>query len=466
MEEATIVAIATPPGRGAIGLIRISGAQSLVILKRHCQALGSKSLNFSEHPRQMLLCHFVDGKAPPKKGEKNVIDQGLALYYRAPHSYTGEDSAEFFLHGNPLLLAKMIAAVLESGLARLARPGEFTQRAYLNKKLDLTQAEAVGQIIKAQSEWELRASQRILGGELKRLSSNLRSRLLHLKAELEAGIDFALKEEEEEEQAVRQKSIQEKITEIQNKIKNLLDRSKESARLRSIFQIAIVGIPNAGKSSLFNRILGWDRSIVSPQMGTTRDYVSEEIQLEGLAVRLVDTAGLRRTQDQIDQVEKEGIVRARKICKQSQLVLHLIDGSQNPYELDLELQPGIPKIDLLNKCDLPQSKLYMKKGASYLCISCHTEEGLSKLRQEILACLLAKLDLQNAILLEERQTYHLRRCHRALENARKLTQKRAPPDEIIALELDQALKEIGAITAPIDNEEVLGRIFSMFCVGK
>ena len=321
MEEATIVAAATPPGRGALGVVRISGPQSLEILKLHCQTAGASHLDFSKCPRQMRLCHFVDSKS------KGKIDKGLAVYYRSPHSYTGEDSAEFFLHGNPLLIGKIIAAILESTLARLARPGEFTQRAYLNKKLDITQAEAVQQIVNAKSEWELRASQRNLEGELRRLSANLRSGLLHLKAELEAGIDFAVKEEEKEEYESRQKNMQAKIIEIQNKIKSLLDRSKESERLRSVFQIAIVGIPNAGKSSLFNRMLGWDRSIVSPQIGTTRDYLSEEIQFEALAVRLIDTAGLRTAQDTI---EKEGILRTQKICKQSQLILHLIDGSRNP----------------------------------------------------------------------------------------------------------------------------------------
>ena len=462
MEEASIVALATPPGSGAIGILRISGPQSLAILQKHCQPLGSSPLNFSSQPRRALLCDFIEeGK------ERQIIDRGLALYYPSPHSYTGEESAELFLHGNPLLLRKMIAAILQGGLARIARPGEFTQRAYLNGKLDLTQAEAVKQIIHSKSEWELKAAQRNLGGELRSLSAKLRSELLGLKAELEAGIDFEIREEEEDRKGLRLKNMKANVRSLQNRIESLLHRSKESERLRSTFQIAILGRPNAGKSSLFNHILGWDRSIVSPQSGTTRDYVSEEIQLEGLGVRLVDTAGLGKPQDKI---EEEGIHRTQKICKQSQLLLHVIDSSASldttAETLEIQGIANIPKLEILNKCDLRQAKRREKKDPPSIHISCHTGEGLKKLRETICSSLLGKTDLQSAILLEERQIHHLHRAHRSLEKLHELIQRQTPPDEIIAIEIDQTMNEIGAITRPLDNEEVLGRIFSMFCIGK
>ena len=463
MEEASIVALATPPGRGAIAVLRISGPRSLEILQKHCQPIGS-SFNFSSHPRRAILCDFVEDEI---KGR--IIDRGLALYYPSPHSYTGEESAEFFLHGNPLLARKMIAILIEGALVRLARPGEFTQRAYLNGKLDLTQAEAVGQIVNSKSEWELRAAQRNLGGELKSLSAKLRSQLLHLKAELEAEIDFAIREEGKKEQELRLKNMKIKITEIQDQIEKLLHKSKESARLRACLQITILGLPNAGKSSLFNRMLGWDRSIVSPQTGTTRDYVSEEIQFEDLRVRLVDTAGLGKANDKI---EEEGILRTQNVSKRSQLLLHVIDASQDSYnqrvlqELEKKFNGAIPKLEILNKCELPEAKKMKEKKPHSIHISCRTGEGLDGLREKIHSSLLGKADLGNAILLEERQVYHLKQAYKSLKKLYELIQKESPPDEIIALELDQAVQEIGEITSPVKEEEVLGRIFSMFCIGK
>ena len=522
MSPCTIVAIVTPPAQSAIGILRLSGKHTLGILNKRCRlkrkrkndedalpivtqnphspkkeeivhakalsnslgktvtekeklhnkdgfstysgdsfATDKKALSFAHYPRQLLYCSFV------AKDETSVIDEGLAVFYESPHSYTGEAAAELFLHGNPLLLRKMLTSILSTGLARLAEAGEFTKRAYLNRKIDLSQAEAVNQIIQARNEWELVAARKNLFGslenrELGRLTLRLRSKLLHLKAEVEAEIDFPSESLTLNAKKQGQEWIQ-FTTQVVGEIDDLLKRAMETERIRSVSQVAIVGAPNAGKSSLLNAILGWDRAIVSTQAGTTRDYISEEIQLAGAAVRFVDTAGLRAAKNLLEQ---EGIAMARKIIQQSQLVLHVIDGARPPYTLEQEpLQKAAQILTVLNKCDQEQAKRHTSYLESPLCISCLSGEGLETLRKRICDILFGTLDMQNILLLETRQQYHLQAISKTLQKCLQLWQQQAPA-EIVALELDFCLEQVGAITRPVDNEEVLGRIFSMFCIGK
>ena len=470
MKEDTIIALISSIGQSAVAVLRISGSQTNKVIQKHCRIVGKAYKSFAEHPRQMILCRFLGGPLPDKE---ETIDRGLAVYYPAPHSYTGEDSAELFLHGNPLLVRKITAAVISNDGVRIARPGEFTKRAYLNKKLDLSQAEAVNQIIRARSGWELSAAQRNLEGETRRWTSNLRSSLLHLKANLEAEVDFAVKEGESDidSKIQREKSI----VRMQSQIQDILERSKQSERLRSVFQIAIAGAPNAGKSSLFNRIIGWDRTIVSAQAGTTRDYVSEEIQLNGLTVRFVDTAGLRQAHNEI---EKAGVRLAKKTFQRSQLILHVVDGERAPYTTNLEEAglldesgQSIPQLIVLNKWDKKSAAKHLAAWKDSdiwkepVCLSCLTGEGLAGLHQKIYDAVVEKTDLERALLLEERHCYHLRELHKILERILTLCAEQAP-EEIIALEMDRGLEEIGAVTSPVDNEEILGRIFSAFCIGK
>ncbi len=465
--EDTIIAVASPAGRGAIGILRISGSQTKEILHHYTQ---SKGIPLTKQPRKMVYCDFID------QYSKAVIDKGVGVFYQQPQSYTGEDAAELFLHGNPLLLCKLIDTILKSGLARPARPGEFTQRAYHNKKIDLEQAEAIKQVINARNQWELAASQRnFLGGEVKKLSSRLRSSLISLKAEIEAEVDFSA---EDMELGLLEKNKQDQrqsVIQILEQVSILLKRSQETETLCHGFQVAIAGPPNAGKSSLFNRILGWDRSIVSEEAGTTRDYVRESIELASLTVRFVDTAGIRPPQDNIKDIEQAGIHMAQRIHQQSHLLLHVIDGARSPYPLEelyqieksTKLQTDkTQSLIVLNKYDLKQAKLHLAHlGKDTICISCHNNTGLENLRQNIQSRLFDNIDPQASLLLEKRQQNHLIHTQKALERILELYSNQAPP-EIITLELDVCLEQVGAITAPVDNEEILGRIFSLFCIGK
>ena len=464
----TILAPASGSGRSAIAILRISGERTLAILERFCHirsSEGQAELSFSKRVRQMLYCDFYDALSLPAK----IIDTGLAVYFQNPYSYTGEDTAELFLHGNPLLLHKMIDVVTASAWARQARPGEFSQRAYLNRKFDLSQAQAVQQIISARSDWELNAARANLQGAIKGLSTQLRQSTLELKASVEAQIDFS-DEDDSIPNFTQQKN---KVEQLVDKISGVLEQAQASQNLRMGWQVIICGVPNAGKSSLFNCILGWERSLVSEQAGTTRDYVSEEIQLGGCSVRFIDTAGLREKETTlINEIEQAGIQLTRKLMEQSNLILYLIDGSQAPYPMPRELQDlireGTPIINVLNKCETTYAQLYLEKASSLpLCISCHEDKGMDELRKAITDQLPQWTGNQSALLLEVGQQQSLRHARAALQRILEIIKSNhVAPLEIIALELDQCLEEIGGITTPVDNEEVLGRIFSNFCIGK
>ena len=447
----TILALASAPVRSALGIIRISGPNTKKIIRQYSQ---SKE-DFTQNPRKMIYSHFLDR-------QKKILDQGLLAYYPKPHSYTGEEVAEFFIHGNPLLLNTIIEEILESSLARLAKAGEFTWQAFLNRKLDLSQAEAVHQVIQARSRWELNASQKNLQGGIKKLCYRLRSDLLHLKAKIEAHIDF------QEENKNWEKEKIESIEKIEEKISKVLQSSLESESLRSLYQISIVGIPNAGKSSLFNKILGWERTLVNPIAGTTRDYINEEIQLENISIRLIDTAGIHESKNDI---EKQGIKKSIELIKNSQLLLLVIDGESSVYSYD-EILKDIAKDEkkpkilyVVNKSDLPSAQEHLSQLPHAIPISCQLEKGLSTLKEKIKEIATSQVDFENLFLLEVRHQNHLRQAQKHLYKAKKLIQENAF-DEIWCIEIDNCIDEIGAISHVIDNEEVLGRIFSLFCVGK
>lgn len=456
----TILAIATGQQAGAIGLIRISGADCLPLLSLICQRSQGGAIDFAGAVRRSIFCRFLDHQGA-------VIDEGLATYFQAPHSYTGEDSAELGLHGNPLLLRDMLQSALgiaqSAGLAvRPARPGEFTLRAYRHGRLDLSRAEAVHRLITARSELELQASRRNFLGELSRLTSRFRSALIHLKAETEAEVDFADEDLSFESLAERRQRVVDLIT----RIDQLLSIGRETDRLRSGIQLAFVGAPNAGKSSLMNRMLGWDRSIVSATPGTTRDYVSEEIEFDGVRLRMVDTAGLRET---IDPVEEQGVRLAKRIISESQIVFHVIDASEPLTDIPAPGGAGL-RLHILNKSDLPAAQTALQTAFDrwpqerWLAISCLRGDGLEELRQALHAAIF-RVQPEETVLLEDRHRFHFSEVRSALQNTLQLWDQNAP-QEIVALEIDRALEAAGAITGRIDNEEVLGRIFSIFCIGK
>ena len=461
----TIVAVATGTGNAAIGVVRISGSRTAALLELLCRIGSSESVpDFRSRPRQALLCSILDRDGDP-------IDTGLVTYFPAPASYTGEDVAELALHGNNLLLRRCVDALVSPHgpagsppLARPAEPGEFTRRAFLNGKLDLSQAEAVRRIIEAKSEYELRAGRRLLTGQLSRLVSRFRSALISLKAETEAEVDFSTEDLTFESRTERLERVRALVGEIEG----ILERAAGTTRAASGFQIALMGVPNAGKSSLLNQMLGWERAIVSDVPGTTRDYLAEEIQFEGVSVRFVDTAGLRDTND---SVEAEGVRRSHSEIQRSQIVLHVIDGARPAYQLP-ELPPGkgdpLAVFFVINKSDALNANAWRpspdEKNRT-LSVSCLTGDGLPVLRDGIKSTIASSVGSTDPLLLEDRHRFHFEATRAALENVVRLMGEEAPA-EIIALEIDTALHHTGAITGRITEEEILGRIFSTFCVGK
>ncbi|WP_040509001.1 tRNA uridine-5-carboxymethylaminomethyl(34) synthesis GTPase MnmE [Leptospira wolffii] len=455
----TIAAISTASGAGAIGILRVSGPEALRIVFSHLSFLDTQIQISSIKPRYAYTCHFVDGD--------RKLDQVVFLFFAGPNSFSGEDLCEIHTHGNQILLREALECLFKSG-ARPARQGEFTKRAFLNGKLDLNEAEAIGRIIGARSRFELELAQKNAFGEISRLASNLRSQLISLKAECEAEIDFSTEDLTYESFEERKKRIQ-SIIQI---CSNLLRRSSEAENLLERSKVVLYGEPNTGKSSLMNLILGRERSIISEIPGTTRDYISEEFLLSGIPIRLTDTAGIRETGDSI---EKMGIERSEKEFSQADVRVFVIDVSRKTdwgkfaEENRSKLEGAIVAA---NKFDIKDPSwdrniLLEKKfrGISVCELSCKTKQGIDELIRQISGKLQSLESSEDYVLLEERNRYHFSSITRSLENCLSLMEENAPA-EIYIKEIDFALFEIGEVNGRVDTEEILGRIFSKFCVGK
>ncbi|PJZ69967.1 tRNA uridine-5-carboxymethylaminomethyl(34) synthesis GTPase MnmE [Leptospira perolatii] len=455
----TITAISTASGAGAIGILRISGPEALSISTKHLFQNGNKLELHNIKPRFAYTCEFQDG---PRK-----MDQVLFLYFAGPNSYTGEDLCEIHMHGNPILLREAIEIFIRTG-ARPAKQGEFTKRAFLNGKLDLSEAESVGRLIGARSRFELELAQKNVFGEISRLASNLRSQLISLKAECEAEIDFSTEDLTYESFEQRKLRIL-KIIEICD---SLLKRSRQAEILLEKSRVVLYGEPNTGKSSLMNLILGKDRSIISDIPGTTRDYVSEEFLLEGVPIRLTDTAGIRKTSDTI---EKLGIERSEKEFSSADVRVFVIDvsaktdwkifGEENRSKLEGAVVAA-NKIDIADSSWIPEKILNLNLPGTVICeVSCKTKQGIENLIQKISEKLISLESSEDYVILEERNRYHFTTIVNSLEQCIRLMEDRAPA-EIYIKEIDSALTEIGEVNGRVDTEEILGRIFSKFCVGK
>jgi tRNA modification GTPase len=458
----TIAALSTAHGPGAIGILRVSGKNTIPIatslLYKKNNPLTESYLR--EHARSAILCDFIY-KAKP-------IDQIVFLFYPSPNSYTGEDLAEFHFHGNPILLKNALHAIFESG-ARPALQGEFTKRSFLNGKTSLTQAEAIGRLIESRSRYELELAQKNVFGEISQLASKIRSDLISLKAECEAEIDFSTEDLTYESLDQRKN----RMSALNDLCIKLLRNSERAEKLILQSTVVLYGAPNTGKSSLMNLLIGRDRSIISEIPGTTRDYIAEDISLDGIPIRLVDTAGIRETSDSI---ERMGIERSEREADTANLRLILLDVSQpiqkseflNIYEKRLK-----GSIIVANKIDVPHPSWKVSDwedlDSNYQCefvtISCKTKSGIN----ELLLKLKQKLDenegSDDIILLEERQAFHIQTIHKHLTEAISLLTNQTPA-EIYIQEINYALKEIGEVNGRVENEEILGRIFSKFCVGK
>ena len=440
----TIVAVATPPGRGGIGVLRLSGGLAEDIARRMLGGLPQ--------PRVATHANFLD-----KSGDQ--IDAGIALYFPAPASFTGETVIELHGHGGPTVMGMLEDAAVALG-ARRAEPGEFSRRAFLNDKLDLAQAEAIADLIASGTEQAARAALRSLSGIFSEAIHAQNEQLTALRTYVEAAIDFP----EEEIDFLADDELAARLDECGRSFETLLANASIGRVLRDGYQVVIVGKPNAGKSSLMNRLSGEDTAIVTEVAGTTRDVLRERINIQGLAVELVDTAGLRNDPDRI---EEEGIRRARAAMANADAVLWIQDVTSSADEtIDEELPKGIPVTIVRNKIDLTGEAAGIEDGDQPLVqLSAKTGEGLDALRQRI-SELAGFRDLgEGAYTARRRHVEALKIAAQHFEAGRDaLRQARA--GELLAEELRLAQQALGSITGAVSSDELLGRIFSEFCIGK
>ena len=441
----TIVAIATPPGRGGVGIVRVSGGAATAISLGICGTVEVRSASVRA---------FRDA-------QDGVIDTGLALFFSAPNSYTGEDVLELHAHGSPVVLEVLVARAIELG-ARLAEPGEFTRRAFLNDKLDLAQAEAVADLIDSSSIEAARAAQRSLQGEFSRAVGTVVEGVIRTRMYVEAAIDFP----EEEVDFLSDAGLRTQLQAVRQELVALTHRARQGALLRNGLRVVIAGRPNAGKSSLMNALAGYDAAIVTNIPGTTRDVLREQINLEGLIVQLADTAGLR---DEADVVEAEGIRRARRELEDADHVLYVVDAAREnlsdaiAHELD-ELRAPCAVTVVINKIDTAHPKLHDPKWPM-IALSATTREGLDSLRAHLKHVAGQRSEGGDVFLARRRHLEALARAGMCLEEAeRQLRENRA--GELVAEELRRAQEALNEITGEFTSDDLLGRIFASFCIGK
>ena len=443
----TIAAIATAAAPAAVGLLRISGPDAIAIAD--AMTCGKAS---AAEPRKARLCHVVTA-------EGEMIDETLLTVFHGPRSYTGEDVCEFAGHGGMLVMRSLLDRALACG-ATLAGPGEFTQQAFLNGKLDLTQAEGVMDLISAQTHYALRAAHEQREGKLGQLTEQARNALLECIAHIEAYIDFP---EEDISPEVGQ-ALEKNIQAIAEQLRLLLATADRGRILREGVRTVIYGAPNTGKSSLLNQLLGYERAIVSQIAGTTRDSIEESVNVGGVLLRLSDTAGMR--EETTDVIEQEGIRRSEQLRQQADLVLALFDaGIEKPATLPLPAHEQQQVIMLLNKIDHGEHSSWSETEA--VRISCKTGAGFDQLEQTIATAVMAH-SLDDGVSLVSINARHqdcLRRALTDLETA--LPQLQAGEDlTLISIELRSAMDALGEIAGKIDADDILGVIFSRFCIGK
>ncbi|HFC97130.1 MAG TPA: tRNA uridine-5-carboxymethylaminomethyl(34) synthesis GTPase MnmE [Thermosulfurimonas dismutans] len=456
--EDTIAAIATPPGPGAIGVIKISGREAEGILRRLFRPARPRE-HFESH--RFYYGHIVD----PDTGEP--VDEVLVVLMRAPRSYTREDVVEIHAHSGYRVLTRILELVFRAG-ARPAEPGEFTLRAFLNGRLDLAQAEAVQEIISARSDTALRLALRQLSGGLSERIRRIREALLHLLALTEVAVDFP----EEDLEIVPPEETRERLRkEVLTPLEELIRASGEGKLFREGIAVVLAGRPNVGKSSLLNALLREERAIVTPIPGTTRDVIEETAQIAGLPVRLIDTAGLRETGDEVEAI---GVRKAREKLEAADVVVFLVDGSQAPREEDLRLYQEVrkrPHVVAVNKIDIasPDTLSAWREAlpANPVYISALKGTGLSELSRRIFETVIGHGPAEPPEVAPNlRQKAALERAAEATRRALALLEEKEPLPELLAVELREALSALGEITGEVTTEDLLDRIFSTFCIGK
>jgi tRNA modification GTPase len=445
----TICAIATPPGAGGLGIVRISGPG--------VRELAMSLLGHLPQPRHATLANFHNDA-----GE--TIDSGIVLFFPGPASFTGEDVLELQGHGGPFVLQQLMNRMLDLG-ARLARPGEFSERAFLNDKLDLAQAEAIADLIESSTDAAARAAQRSLQGVFSQQINSLQTCLTQLRVFVEASIDFP----DEEIDFLAESDVLQRLDKANHQLSELLKEARQGRLLRDGIVLAIIGRPNAGKSSLLNALSGQDSAIVTEIPGTTRDVLREQIELDGIPVHLADTAGIRETSDRI---EAEGVRRARLALESADLAL-LVEDVTEPVagqsDLALELPPNIGCIRVANKMDLG-TKEYRRQAEQGgvmpdLWISAKTGQGMDELRSRIREAVGAADHAQGSFSARQRHIDALKRAQYHLFSGTDQLQQ-SQSRELLAEELRLAQRALGEITGEFLPDDLLGEIFASFCIGK
>jgi len=442
----TIAAVATASGRGGIGVVRLSGND----LRSMIQPLTGKN---SLLPRVASLSNFFDENS-------EVIDQGITLFFPAPYSFTGEDVIELQGHGGPVVLRRLLQRCLDLG-ARLAEPGEFTRRAYLNNKIDLTQAESVADLIDAASIEAAKSAMRSLKGDFSHAINQLVEKLINLRMLVEATLDFP----DEEIDFLTESNAHGQLEEIVSLLTNVFDSAHQGKLLRDGMHVVLIGQPNVGKSSLLNKLAGEEVAIVTQTPGTTRDAIRQHIEIEGILVHVVDTAGLRET---LDEVEQLGIERTWSAIEQANVLVVLIDVAQGVTEEDqkiiAKLPPSLPLIRVFNKIDQHhQNPRVERHGTSTdIYLSAKTGAGLDQLRRHLLEVVGWHHVGESVYLARERHLVALRKAQRHLQAA----QENMTHVELLAEELRLAQDALSTITGEFSSDDLLGEIFSRFCIGK
>lgn len=476
--EDTICAVATPAGEGGIGIVRISGPGALVVAEQVVRLRSNQSLGTAPshtlHLADIFGPNVSSGCAEPGRSDarstEQRIDEGFVVFMKGPRSFTAEDVVEIHCHGSGVVLGRVCEACISAG-ARMADPGEFTRQAFLNGRLDLSQAEAVLDTIRAKSEVGLKMAQRHLRGELRQQVDRMRSRLLGLLAHVEAGIDFV----EEDIAFIGREDLITSLRETGDEIQRMLATAETGRVLREGARVVIVGRPNVGKSSLLNSLLREDRAIVTEIPGTTRDVIEESVVWEGLAVTLVDTAGLRET---TDVVEQEGIKRTRSAQANGDLVLHVLDAAElGRHGMDEFVPPLDPRRDivLINKGDVVAAAslerlvglVEKRTSCKALPISARTGAGLDEVKKAVRSyCSQASLESNEGVVITNvRHRVALERAGVAVRQAIEAMRRGIGP-EFVAVDLRGAGDVLGEITGAITSDEILDRIFSEFCIGK
>jgi tRNA modification GTPase len=445
----TIVAVATAPGRGGVGVVRISGKKSAEIVTAICGKLPQA--------RFAQFCHF-------REQDKQIIDSGIALYFPGPASFTGEDVIELQGHGSPLVMDRLCQRAIELG-ARMARPGEFSERAFLNNKMDLAQAEAVADLIESSTEQAARSAIRSLQGDFSKRINDFLQELTHLRMYVEASIDFA----DEEIDFLAEAQVDKQLQDLLKTLDGITGSARQGRLLREGISVVLAGQPNAGKSSLHNQLAGHDAAIVTDVAGTTRDVLREQIHLDGLPLRISDTAGLHEATDDI--VELEGIRRTQNELAQADYILLIIDDSKGMTVQDQKILDDMPSDKPLtvirNKIDRSGHQVgeAIEDGRDTIFLSAKTGDGMDLLRQHLFKAVGFHPEEEGVFIARRRHLDALGRARQSIVNGYDCLAGLGA-GELLAEELRQAQNALGEITGTFTTEDLLDHIFSSFCIGK